>query len=139
MKCEYCDAMQNTSYEYQEYECVLGIEECEFKDGSFGCRHKAKTIQKMLENMYEAEAKQYEGIVEFMEAQDKKDNALLQAIKEVLFCDERRICIKHHDGILHELNTDLVLKNSCWEIRSKFEELLQPIEEEIKQKQEGKK
>lgn len=30
MKCENCEAMQNMSYEYQEWECVLGMGECEF-------------------------------------------------------------------------------------------------------------
>ena len=124
MKCEYCEAMQNMSYEYQEWECVLGIEETEFKDGSYGCKHKAKTIEKMLENMYEAKAEEWAGFADFMEEQDKKDNALIQAIKEVLFSENKCICSKSKDGSLYELNIDAVLNYHCWEIRSKFEELL---------------
>lgn len=130
MKCEYCEAMQNTSYEYQEWECVLGMEEQEFKDGSYGCRHKAKTIKKMLDNMYEAQAKQWEGFAEFVELSDKKDDALMQAIKEVLFSENMVICSKYQDGKLHECNIESVLKFNCWEIRSKYEDLLENIKKE---------
>lgn len=124
MKCENCEAMQNTSYEYQEWECVLGIEETEFKDGSCGCRKKEKTIKKMLENMYDAQCQEYGEMADFFMEQEKKDNALAKAIKEELFCDNKCICIKNKDGSFYELNLDNVLKNHCWEIRSKFEELI---------------
>lgn len=125
MKCECCEAMQNTSYEYQEWECVLGIESDEFKDGSYGCRHRAKTIQKMLENMYEAQAKSWEGFAEFMEESERKDGLLMKAIKEVLFSDTNWcICGKYKDGTLYECNTEEILKYHCWEIRSKYEEWL---------------
>lgn len=129
MKCENCEAMKNMSYEYQEWECVLGMEECEFKNGSYGCKHKAKTIKKMLEDMYEARAKEWEGFADFMELSEKKDNALMKAIKEVLFFENKVICNKSKKGELYELNLDNVLKNHCWEIRSKFEELLEDIKE----------
>lgn len=125
MKCENCEAMQNTSYEYQEWECVLGIEECEFKDGSFGCTYKAKTIKKMLEDLYEAKAKEWEGFVEFCEEQDKKDNALLKAINEVLFQNSNCLCWKDKNDELHEFNTKEFLKHHIWEIRSKYEEILE--------------
>jgi len=137
MKCENCEAMQNMSYEYQEWECVLGMEECEFKDGSYGCKHKAKTIKKMLEDMYEAMAKEWEGFADFMELSEKKDNALIQAIKEVLFSENKVICSKSKNGELYELNLDNVLENHCWEIRSKFEELLETIDKEQALKQMG--
>ncbi len=130
MKCENCEAMQNMSYEYQEWDCVLGMEEVEFKDGSCGCRHKAKTIKKMLENMYEAMALEWEGFADFMQLSEKKDNALMQAMKEVLFSENKVICRKSQDGKLYELNLDNVLKNHCWEIRNKFEELLETIDKE---------
>lgn len=129
MKCENCEAMQNMSYEYQEWECVLGMEECEFKNGSYGCKHKAKTIKKMLEDMYEARAKEWEGFAEFVELSEKKDDALMQAIKEVLFSENKVICCKSKDGELYECNLDIVLKNHCWKIRIKFEELLEDIKE----------
>ena len=129
MKCENCEAMQNMSYEYQEWECVLGMEECKFKDGSYGCKHKAKTIEKMLEDMYEAKAKEWEGFADFMELSEKKDNALIKVIKEVLFSENKVICNKSKKGELYELNLDNVLKNHCWEIRSKFGELLEDIKE----------
>lgn len=137
MKCENCEAMQNMSYEYQEWECVLGIEECEFKDGSYGCKYKAKTIKKMLEDMCEAEVKEWERFADFMELSEKKDNALIQSIKEVLFSENKVICSKSKNGELFELNLDNVLKNHCWEIRSKFEELLETIDKEQALKQMG--
>lgn len=125
MKCEYCEAMQNTSYEYQEWECVLGIDSDEFKDGSYGCRHRAKTIQKMLENMYKAKEAEWAGFAEFMEQEEKKDNALMQAINEVLFKNSMWcICSKFKDGTLYECNTESILEHHCWEIRSKYEEFL---------------
>lgn len=130
MKCENCEAMQNMSYEYQEWECVLGMEEHEFKDGSYGCKHKEKTIKKMLENMYESQAEEWAGFADFMELSEKKDNALMEAIKEVLFSENKVICNKTKDGELYELNLDNVLKNHCWEIRNKFEELLETIDKE---------
>lgn len=125
MKCENCEAMQNTSYEYKEWECVLGIEDCEFKDGSCGCRHKAKTIKKMLENMYEAQATQYEGMVEFFNEIERKEKALLKAINEVLFQNSNCLCWKDKNDELHEFNTKEFLKHHIWEIRSKYEEILE--------------
>jgi len=113
------------------------MEECEFKDGSYGCKHKAKTIKKMLEDMYEAMAKEWEGFADFMELSEKKDNALIQAIKEVLFSENKVICSKSKNGELYELNLDNVLENHCWEIRSKFEELLETIDKEQALKQMG--
>ena len=119
------------------FEEIRSVEETEFKDGSCGCRHKAKTIKRMLEELYEAKEKEWAGFAEFVELSEKKDDALMQAIKEVLFSENKVICGKSKDGKLYECNLDIVLKNYCWEIRSKFEELLETIEKEQALKQMG--
>lgn len=134
MKCENCPAMQNTSYEYQEWECVLGIDEEEFKDGSCGCRNKKKTIEKWLDEMIDARADEWSGFADFIEQEEKKNEAIAKAIKEVLFSSKWCICMKYQDGTLSECNTDMILKNYSWEIRSKFEELLEENVEDINNK-----
>ena len=123
MKCENCKACQKTSHEYPEYECVIGIDDEEFKDGTIGCRLKAKTINKRIEQYEDSRADEWSRYAEFMEESDKKDNALRKAIEDVLFNDWI-LCRKFSDGEIKEVNTSEILKNHTWEIRSNYEDLL---------------
>lgn len=51
MRCENCPYMQKTSYEYDEYDCFLGIEESEDKKGRCGCKYNMKQLKKFNEEI----------------------------------------------------------------------------------------
>jgi len=81
MKCSYCPANRNDSYEYPEYYCALGVNEddtIEFKDGEYGCRRRSYDkinadlkIQDEIEG--EAFAEMAKGMVEFWESEKESD------------------------------------------------------------------
>lgn len=74
------------------------------------------------------QVKQYEGIGEWYEEQQKREIAMHTAIKEVLLTDrydgERFICCEN-SGKLYKLDTDSVLLDGAMELIWRYEELLQ--------------
>ena len=65
----------------------------------------------------------FDGIVEWYASEEKKNDALIQAIREEFLCN-KLLCYKDEDGILHECNTDLILIQTAWKIRNRYNELL---------------
>lgn len=102
MKCDNCPALYTEGYEYPETNCAIyGEDECiEFKDGSLGCRHHRKTIEKRLAIHDDYEAHRWDGIGESYVKQCKKEQALKEAVRNA--CELSEV-IFAHEGLSNEL------------------------------------
>jgi hypothetical protein len=83
MKCDNCPALETEGYESPEAYCAVYPEsECvEFKDGSLGCRHKLATINKKLAVRDDYEAHRWDGIGEWYQAEQEKEQAVKEAVR----------------------------------------------------------
>lgn len=127
-------------------QCILGWEEWGLEDCDAGCYfypdlewngimcHAPAFIKKIIFNRkmrkrdkyYEKEWSDYD---EFLKEQDRKENAMSDAIKEVLLQDGNMICYTGHDGKLHPYSSSYLYQHA-WEVISKYEELLNRKESE---------
>ena len=128
MKCDNCPALRTEGYEYpEEYCCVYGEDEClEFKDGSYGCRHRLATIEKRLEQLREIEDHQWDGIGEWYEQDQKIDNAVREAVKEACRLADIVFASEGSDGSLWKYRMDdeipSALTEFAWRFRAAIEE-----------------
>ena len=79
MRCENCPALKTEGYEYPESYCSVYPEDeiYDFDDGC-GCKHPWNAIKKRMQSNEEAEAHQYDGIVEFYQEQQKKEDTKIR-------------------------------------------------------------
>ena len=131
MKCEGCPALRQDGYEYPEtYCCIYPDSEClEFKDGSIGCKHKRKTIEKRLDEYEEIIAHQYDGIGEWYEENQKKEQAIIEAILYALDKSDTILAYADCDDKLFKY------KGLPWEFEFRLEQSLEYAGYEIRKKE----
>lgn len=108
MKCEGCPALWTEGYEYPESFCAVYPEsECvEFKDGSWGCYHKLKTIKKRLEQREEIELHQWDGFAEWYEEDQKIENAVKEAMRNTFDLSNTLLAYAFGEEIIEAKTTD---------------------------------
>lgn len=128
MKCESCPALRTEGYEYPEaFCCIYGDDEAiEFKDGSIGCRHHLKTIEKRLAINDDYEAHRWDGIGEFYERQCKLEDAMEDAI--IKACDLADVVFAYGDDnclYKYPMTKEIpsVLHEFAWRFRAELEDL----------------
>lgn len=127
-KCEYCWEAR-TSYEYDEWDCGCYIKGPDYDNKP--C-HLINPIKNILGALSKRKANyctehEYDGFVEFMENSDRKDNKLHELfIQKVI--RNHVICWKDDAGELHECDTELMVRNNVWEVRTEYENFAHPIE-----------
>ncbi|MBQ7067037.1 MAG: hypothetical protein IJN92_09495 [Lachnospiraceae bacterium] len=117
-------------------QCPLAWEERGYDDWDAGCHFYddlyenkfvcflPRFIKKLLlKRQLKLMDKQYEGMDEWFREEERKDNALRQALREVLF-EDSVICYKNEEGKLLERNTERLLFYDTFDIRLRYEELL---------------
>lgn len=104
MRCENCPALETSGYEYPESYCSIYPEDdiYDFSDGLCGCKHPMNAIRKKLKEKDAAEAHRYDGIIEFYQEEDKKEQTLLETFLEVLKENDCTIAYRDSEGSLHE-------------------------------------
>lgn len=127
-KCKYCWEVK-TSYEYDEWDCGCYIKGEDFDDKPCYLINPFKwimgTLAKRKANYYMTH--EWDGYLEFMEDSNAKDEKLGELfISKVL--KNRVICWKDRNGTLHECETDLIVKNNVWEVRSDYDDFAHPTE-----------
>ncbi len=131
--CENCSlSWEDRSYEGECNDCgclVYG----DLYGNKFLCRFpefiKWKIAKRKQKKIDEKQAKQYEGIGKWFDEQQKRENAMRTAIKEVLLTDrydgkECSIC-REDNGKLFKIDTDSLLIESHMRLIWRYEELLQ--------------
>ena len=126
--------------------CILGWEERGYDDCDAGCYyypdlwtngivcHMPYFIKKILLNRRIRQQEKswegsWEGYAEFIKEKNRKDDAMREAIKEVLLKDGGMICYKGNDGEIYPFS-EYYLYHHAWEVVSKYEELLNRNESE---------
>ena len=108
MRCENCPALKTEGYEYPESYCSVypEVEIYDFDDGC-GCKHPWNAIKKRMQKNEEAEAHQYDGIVEFYQEQQEKEQAVVESLLATLMKHE--CCIAHPflDGELRQIDLSI--------------------------------
>lgn len=108
MRCENCPALKTEGYEYPESYCSVYPEDeiFDFDDGS-GCKHPWIAIKKRIQQNEETEAHQYEGIVEFYQKQQDKEQAVVESLLAALMKHE--CCISHEffNGELRQIDLSI--------------------------------
>ena len=108
MRCENCPALKTKGYEYPESYCSVYPEDeiCDFDDGC-GCKHPWNAIKKRRQCNEEAEAHQYDGIVEFYQEQQDKEQAVVESLLAALMKHE--CCMAHpfFDGELRQIDLSI--------------------------------
>lgn len=79
MRCENCNYYKNTSYEYDEYDCSLGIEFSENKKGVCGCKYNNRTLKKLDKQNWDAD---FEKVEERKIMTDIERKLLINLLKE---------------------------------------------------------
>lgn len=107
MKCEYCPALKSEGYECPEYYCAVYPEDdcVEFKDGTLGCRHKRKTIEKRLEQYEDFRVHEWDGFAEWCEEDLKIENAVKEAVRDACDLANVKLAYPWENG-LHEMHMD---------------------------------
>ena len=127
-KCKYCWEVK-TSYEYNEWDCGCYIKGEDFDDKPCYLINPFKwimgTLAKRKANYYMAH--EWDGYLEFMEDSNRKDDKLHELFMSKVIKD-RVICWKDRNGTLHECETDLIVKNNVWEVRSDYDDFAHPTE-----------
>ena len=125
-KCKYCWEAK-TSYEYDEWDCGCYIKGEDFDDKACYLINPFKwiigTLAKRKENYYMAH--QYDGYFEFIDDLRRKDDKLCELFMDKVIKDYV-ICWKDKDNVLHECNTDAVIKYNVWEVRTEYDEFAYP-------------
>lgn len=122
--------------------CILGWEQRGPEDCDAGCYYypdlwwhglmcyMPNFIKRIILNRrIRQQEKSWEGFAEFCMEQDRKADAMREAIEEVFLQDGNMICYTGHDGKLHPYSS-LYLYQHAWEVVSKYEELLNRKESE---------
>lgn len=122
--------------------CILGWEQRGPEDCDAGCYYypdlwwhglmcyMPNFIKRIILNRrIRQQEKSWEDFAEFCMEQDRKADAMREAIEEVLLQDGNMICYTGHDGKLHPYGS-LYLYQHAWEVVSKYEELLNRKESE---------
>ena len=119
--------------------CILGWEEWGQEDCDAGCYyypdlgtnglmcHAPMFIKKLLLNRKIRQRdryfeKEFDGYVEFLAEQKRKDNAIADAIKEILLKDGHMICYKGCDGNIYPCE-ECYVDDCAMDVRQKYEEL----------------
>ena len=121
MKCVNCPAMQGSD---DDFYCVFNMESIEFQDGSVGCLKRSKTIKRDMEECNKEFAKECGNMFEFFKEESKKDKAMAEAIKRILFRGNYSLCKRKQFGVLSEVNVDFVLDREACEIRELYDKIL---------------
>lgn len=128
--CYKCKLLHSwrTAWDCDEYDCACDIRGMDFEDNPCYLIEPFKSIKgfwaKRRNSYYESH--EYDGIVEFMEDLDKKD----EKMKELIMSKVLKgyvVCMKYGDGTLHECNTELVVEHNAWEVRSGYEDFAHPV------------
>lgn len=127
-KCKHCWE-EKTSYEYDEWDCGCYIKGQDFDDKPCHLINPVKyilgTLAKRKVNYYMEH--EYDGFAEFAEDIEQKDNKMSELIIEKVIGDHV-VCWKDKDGVLHECDTKMLIKNNAWEVRLEYEDFAHPIE-----------
>lgn len=121
--------------------CILGWENRGLEDCDAGCYYypdlwwnglicyMPNFIKKILLNRrIKQEEKSWEGYAEFCQEQERKADAMREAIEEVLLKDGNMLCYTGLDGKIYPYNQEMYLYNHTWDVVSKYEELLKESE-----------
>lgn len=122
--------------------CILGWEERGPEDVDAGCYYypdlwwnglmcyMPNFIKRMLLNRrMRQQEKSWEGYAEFCREQDRKADAMREAIEEVLLKDGNMICYTGLDGKIYPYD-DFYIYQRGYALMSKYEELLKKEESE---------
>lgn len=113
-KCFHCE---RTSYEYEEYDCGCAIKGDAYEDGRCRVPRFVRWIMSRRAQYYENH--QYDGIGEFYEELEQKNEKCREAIKKAF--GGYVLCIKFPDGTLHECNTEAIFESEAWSVRDACE------------------
>lgn len=117
--------------------CILGWENRDPEDCDAGCYYypdlwwnglmcyMPNFIKRMILNRrIRQQEKSWEGYAEFCMEQDRKADAMREAIEEVLLKDGNMLCYTGHDGNKYPYD-DFYIYQRGYELMSKYEELLE--------------
>lgn len=94
MKCERCPAFRKTSYEYDEYDCCVGVLEDDLYEdskGNYGCKLHWKTIQKLIQK--EAESFSISIADGQRMINPEKYDELLRKARQISYINQAKHCI----------------------------------------------
>lgn len=127
MKCNNCPALKTEGYEYPESYCAVYLEdECiEFKDGSLGCRHTRKVIEKRLEQNEDLRAHEWDGFAEWYEEDMKIERAVKQSVINACELTNTSLAYDGADDKLYAVKMDFEIPSFLQDFVFRFRQALE--------------
>lgn len=138
MKCDNCPALYASSYEYPEPECLAGVPEDGKMATDGGCKYSFARIEKRIARRMKMEEHQYDGIIEWYQEQDEKEERYLSKARETFKYQMRDLEIMHGFQITEFLVDDICIRLS-WDYMEAEREHNSGYCERCKWKGDGRK